>query len=252
MKKTIFTSLVCMLMGLMTMAETPVNPVGLSGELLSTVRYKLDPSGMMKVLAEFDREQLDVALNNDDQKKTFWINIYNAFIQYKLQQDTSQFINRNKFFRTRDIVVAGQKLSFDDIEHRMLRRSQVKWGGGYLKRWFPGNFEKAYRVDELDWRIHFALNCGAMSCPAVDQYRADNINQQLDNATNLFLMFETEYDSTANTFTLPKLFSWYRGDFGGKTGIIELMQKLEYLPAGTKPKLVFKPYDWSLSVANFR
>jgi hypothetical protein len=234
------------------LAETPVNPVGLSGELLESVRYGVDPSGILKVLAEFKESDLAVGLNDDAAKKTFWINIYNAMVQYRLKQDTSEYVNRGKFFRNRNIVVAGRNLSLDDIEHRMLRRSKVKWSLGYANRWFPSDFEKTFRVEELDWRIHFALNCGAMSCPAIDYYRQHSINEQLDNATTLFLMFETEYDSTANTFTLPKLFKWFRKDFGGKAGIYSILEKGEYIPEGSKPKLVYKPYDWTLSVSNFR
>lgn len=235
-----------------TKAETPVNPVGLSGELLESVRYGVDPSGILKVLGEFKKSDLAVGLNNDAAKKTFWINIYNAMVQHRLKQDTSEYINRGKFFRKRNIIVAGHALSLDDIEHRMLRRSKIKWSLGYLNRWFPSAFEKAFRVDELDWRIHFALNCGAMSCPAVDYYREHSINEQLDNATELFLMFESEYDSTANTMILPKLFQWFGKDFGGKAGIYGLLEKREYIPAGSKPKLIYKAYDWSLSVANYR
>lgn len=234
------------------MAETPVNPVGLSGELLETVRYGINSEGILKVLAEFKETDLAVGLDNDAAKKTFWINIYNAMVQYRLRQDTSAYVHRGKFFRKRNIIVAGQHLSLDDIEHRMLRRSKVKWSLGYVNRWFPSAFEKTFRVEELDWRIHFALNCGAMSCPAIDYYRQHSINEQLDNATTLFLMFETEYDSTANTFTLPKLFQWFRNDFGGKAGIYSLLEKGEYISAGAKPKLVYKPYDWTISVSNYR
>jgi len=233
-------------------AETPIHPVALSGELLESVHYDADPTGILKVLAEFKESDLAVGLNNDAAKKTFWINIYNAMVQYRLKQDTSAYINRGKFFRKRNIVVAGRNLSLDDIEHRMLRRSKVKWSLGYVNRWFPSAFEKQFRVEELDWRIHFALNCGAMSCPAIDYYREQSINEQLDNATTLFLMFETEYDSTTNIFTLPKLFKWYSKDFGGKAGIYSLLEKGEYIPVGAKPKLVFKPYDWTMSVSNFR
>jgi len=233
-------------------AETPVNPVGLSMELLSGVRYKADVSGMLKVLADLKEEQLAVALVNDDAKKAFWINIYNAMIQHQLSQDTSSYVNRRKFFRAKSIVVAGQKLSFDDIEHGMLRGSKVKWAGGYIHKLVPSPFERKFRVSQLDWRIHFALNCGAMSCPAVFQYSQPEIDKQLENSTNLFLMFETTYDSVANTIQLPKLFSWFRNDFGGKKGIYTLLQAREIIPAGSTPKIAYTKYDWSLSVANYR
>ncbi|MBA4302711.1 MAG: DUF547 domain-containing protein [Sphingobacteriaceae bacterium] len=236
----------------MVKADTPVNPVGLSMELLNGVRYKTDVSGMLKVLAELQEEQLAVALINDDAKKVFWINVYNAMIQYQLAKDTSSYVNRRKFFRSRNIVVAGQKLSFDDIEHGMLRGSKVKWAGGYIHKLVPSAFERKFRVEKLDWRIHFALNCGAMSCPAVFQYTQAEVDKQLENSTNLFLMFETAYDSTTNTLQLPKLFSWFRNDFGGKKGIYSLLQAQDIIPAGSTPKITYTKYDWSLSVANYK
>jgi len=236
----------------MVKAETPVNPVGLSMELLNGVRYKTDVSGMIKVLAELKEEQLAVVLTNDDAKKVFWINVYNAMIQHQLSQDTSSYVNRRKFFGSKNIVVAGQKLSFDDIEHGMLRGSKVKWAGGYIHKMVSSPFERKFRVEKLDWRIHFALNCGAMSCPAVFQYNQGEVDKQLENSTNLFLMFETTYDSTANTIQLPKLFSWFRKDFGGKKGIYALLQARDIIPAGATPKITYTQYDWSLSVANYK
>lgn len=233
-------------------ADTPVNPVGLSMELLSSVRYNTDVSGILNAMASFTEDELAAGLTDDAAKMTFWLNVYNAMIQHKLTKDTATYVKRNKFFRTRDIVVAGKRLSFDQIEHGLLRRSKVKWSGGYLTKWFPSAFEKRFWVEQLDWRIHFALNCGAMSCPAVQQYEKNDINQQLENATTLFLMFETEYDSTANTFSLPKLFRWFQKDFGGKAGIHDILEKREFIPVGTRPKLIYTAYDWSLSVGNYR
>lgn len=236
----------------MVKAETPVNPVGLSMELLNGVRYKTDVSGMIKVLAELKEEQLAVALVNDDAKKVFWMNVYNALIQHQLSQDTSSYVNRRKFFGSKSMVVAGQKLSFDDIEHGMLRGSKVKWAGGYIHKMVPSAFERKFRVEKLDWRIHFALNCGAMSCPAVFQYTQGEVDKQLENSTNLFLMFETKYDSTSNTVELPKLFSWFRNDFGGKKGMYKLLQARDIIPEDSRPKIIYTKYDWSLSVANYQ
>lgn len=230
----------------------PMHPIQMSEQMLQAVKNQEDPQPYIKGLAKYTEEALTIGLGNDTEKQVFWINVYNAFIQYKLKQDTSQFDNRRKFFKKRDIVVAGKALSFDDIEHGILRRSKVKWAGGYLQKWFPSDFEQKHRVEQLDWRIHFALNCGAAGCPAVDFYRVEALDKQLENGVNLFLMFESEYDSTNNVIVLPKLFSWYRKDFGGKKGIYKLLEKREYIPQGSTPKLKYSVYDWRLSVANYR
>ncbi len=232
--------------------QLPASPVNLANELLAMVKQKQEVKQYVSALEQVSPEALNTALYSDDVKLAFWINIYNAFIQIKLKEDSNAYANRSKFFKSRTIIIAGQKLSFDDIEHGILRSGKVKWSLGYLNNPFLSKFIKSAQVHELDWRIHFALNCGAMSCPLVEFYDAKDIRKQLENSTNLFLMFESAYDSTTNEMKLPKLFRWFKGDFGGKKGIYKLLETREYIPVGSKPKLVYTEYDWSLAPAKFR
>lgn len=254
MNKWIFS--LCLLLmttlGVAAQQAIPMAPHQMAEQMLLGVKNQDDVSGYIKALANLSEEALQVGLASDAEKKAFWINVYNAFIQLKLQQDSAQFANRSQFFGKKDIVIAGKALSFDLIEHGILRRSKVKWAAGYLQKWFPSAFEKTHRVDSLDWRIHFALNQGAMSSPAVHFYQYNQMNEQLNNAANLFMMFEINYDSNRNEVSLPLLFKRYRGDFGGKKGVYNLLEKEGFIPQGSKPKLVYTKYDWSLSVANFR
>lgn len=168
MKNILFVLLLLLGSRLFAQTSIPMSPIQMSEQMLQAVKNKEDASSYVKGLAGYTEEALTIGLGNDTEKMVFWINVYNAFIQHKLKQDTSQFENRRKFFKKRDIVIAGKPLSFDDIEHGILRRSKVKWAGGHLQKWFPSGFEKKHRVEQLDWRIHFALNCGAAGCPAVD------------------------------------------------------------------------------------
>jgi hypothetical protein len=69
--------------------------------------------------------------------------------------------NKKSFFTVKQINVANKQLSLDEIEHGILRRSKIKWSLGYLNKLFPSAFEKHQRADKADYRIHFALNCGA-------------------------------------------------------------------------------------------
>ena len=232
--------------------QLPASPVNLANELLAMVKQKQEVKQFVGALEQVSPEALSTALYSDDVKLAFWINIYNAFIQIKLQEDSNAYANRSKFFKSRTIILAGQKLSFDDIEHGILRSAKVKWSLGYLNNPFLSKYIKSAKVHELDWRIHFALNCGAMSCPLVEFYDAKDIRKQLENSTNLFLMFESAYDSTTNEMKLPKLFRWFKGDFGGKKGIYKILETREYIPVGSKPKLVYTEYDWSLAPAKFR
>ena len=83
----------------------------------------------------------------------------------------------------------------------------------------------------LDNRIHFALNCGAESCPPVLFYTADNINVELNIATNNFVnSSEVKYDKSRNSLHISKIFHWYKGDFGGKSGVVDLLKKFKAIP----------------------
>lgn len=210
-----------------------------------------DPVAALKTsLAGISFQQLATSLKDDKDKKAFWINLYNGYTQAALKANPDLYRKRGAFFRKKDIVIAGQRFSLDDIEHDILRRSKIKWSLGHLSKLFPSKREKQLRVDKLDWRIHFALNCGAKSCPPIAYYNDETIDAQLDLATRAYLTGEAEYDSARNIIYLPRLMGWFRADFGGKKGMRKILEKYEILPAGAKPKIKFKDYDWTLTVDN--
>lgn len=181
----------------------------------------------------------------------FWINAYNATVQYRLRADPDQF-DRRSFFGRQLIEIAGHDLSLDDIEHGIIRRSQWKYGLGYVRNPFARGFEKRHRLDDRDERIHFAINCGAASCPAIFGYEASRVHEQLDEAARAYLDESVEYDPNTNQAVVPRLCLWYRGDFGGKRGIRQLLQRYDIVPADARPSLSYADYDWSLELDAFR
>jgi hypothetical protein len=44
---------------------------------------------------------------------------------------------------------------------------------------------------------------------------------------------------------------WYRGDFGGQAGIIDLLKKYDVLPEDAHPEIEYKAYDWTLALENY-
>ncbi len=191
-------------------------------------------------------------LKSDDEKKAFWINLYNGYTQVILKFSPEKYKSRNTFFKSKQIEIAGKMFSLDDIEHGILRRSKIKWSLGYLNKLFPGKTEKDLRVDHLDYRIHFALNCGAKSCPPIAFYNPENLNPQLDIATKAYLTGEAEYDAKKNIIKLPTLMNWFRRDFGGKKKMKQLLQKINVIPEGSNPKIKFKKYDWNLFLNHYK
>ena len=226
--------------------------VRLSQDFIYAAKTGDETTEFINRLRQISFDELKNELQSDDEKKAFWINLYNAYTQVALKKNAEQYRKRGKFFGSRQIQIAGKEFSLDEIEHGILRRSKIKWSLGYLNKLFPGKKDKALRVTTLDYRIHFALNCGAKSCPPIAFYKSENINQQLDIATKAYLNGEAEYDKTTNKIKLPAIMSWFRRDFGGKKKMITLLQQLSIVPANRKPKIKFKSYDWTLYLQNYK
>jgi hypothetical protein len=109
----------------------------------------------------------------------------------------------------------------------------------------------------VDPRIHFALNCGAKSCPPIAAYTPDGIDDELDVATESYLSGTVRYEPDAGLLGrgvvhVPRLMLWYRGDFGGKSGILALLRAFDQVPEGARPRLKHLAYDWSLAPGEFR
>ncbi|HMU44811.1 MAG TPA: DUF547 domain-containing protein [Chitinophagaceae bacterium] len=226
--------------------------IKISQSLLYSLKTEANPETFLKDLKDAKEETLIKQLYNDDRKKAFWLNIYNSFVQLSLSENPSLFKKRSEFFSRKRFVIAGKPLSLDDIEHGILRRSKIKWSLGHLNKLFPGGFEKKFRVDTLDYRIHFALNCGAKSCPPIVFYDPEKIERQLRLATRSYLKSEVIFNESENIVELPAIMSWFRRDFGGKRKMIQLLRELEILPTSAKPSIRFKKYNWEVFLSHYK
>lgn len=228
------------------------NYIQISQQLLYAVRTGDSTENFIRQLSGAEKKELKKQLPTDAEKKVFWLNIYNAFIQKLLSEHPEKYKSRNSFFTNKQIRVAGLALSPDDIEHGILRRSKAKWSMGYVNKIFPSHFENEFRVSVLDNRIHFALNCGAKSCPPIAYYAPVNIDKQLELATKNYLHTESDYDTASSIIYLPKIMSWFRGDFGGKKGLKKMLKKYGIVAKKEAYKIRFKKYDWTLFLDNYR
>jgi hypothetical protein len=203
-----------------------------------------------KTLAQLEAlplASLQTALDTDTRKKAFWINTYNAFFQ---TLRTEQQVDKPAIYRQKLVTIAGQAFSLDHIEHGILRKNRIKLSLGYLPNLFAPTLLKKLAVQEVDYRIHFALNCGAKSCPPIAFYSPERLEQQLEIATLSFLEGETEVFPEKKEIHVTRLFQWFMGDFGGRSGIKRILkEKLKLETAGRK--LVFKKYNWEEELDNF-
>lgn len=218
----------------------------LSEQLLLAVKMQKSTIKLVEALAVFEGA-VQETLVADNQKLAFWINIYNAF--YQLLAISNPTLGK-KIFAKKQIKIGRNTLSLDDIEHGILRLGKHKYSLGYFKTIGKYNLLKKLRPSQLDYRIHFALNCGAISCPPIAFYRANNVQDQLDMAAVNFIETSSIIDKTTRTLTISRLFLWFYNDFGGRKGIVKtLNHNLKENVIGFNLK--YSPYDWSSKLRAF-
>lgn len=225
--------------------------VMLSIEMADAVRNKKNTDELKARYEKLNVDTLAKYLSTEQQKKAFWINTYNSYIQISLTENPQLFEDRGDFFGKPRIIIAHRKLSFDDIEHGIIRGSKMKFSLGLLKKPFVDDFEKKLRTKHEDGRIHFALNCGAKSCPLIATYDAKSFDSKIDKVAKSFLHRVSTYKKEDNTVLTTPLFSWFRGDFEGKGEILKLLKQYEVIPEDSDPKIEYDTYDWTLSLRNY-
>ncbi len=190
-----------------------------------------------------------------EQRLAYWINAYNLFTlraiidHYPIQSGWLTVQPRNSIRQIDGVWTrlqwraAGRLVTLDDIEHRIVR---------------PGFGEP---------RIHFAVNCASVSCPplAVEPYRADRLEAQLDAAARGFLTSAEGVRLQGERLLVSSLLKWYGDDFiaryapfatggGDQLSRAILGVVITHGPPETvavarsgRARIGFLDYDWSLN-----
>jgi hypothetical protein len=215
----------------------PRDPILFSQNFISEAKAGKETSHFIDTLSTIDPQFLATRLKTDAEKKAFWINCYNGFVLNQLKTDSSLFKNHSEFFNRSIISIGNEKISLNDIENGILRLQSAQKKTKFLKK---------YQPQSLDYRIHFALNCGAKSCPPISFYQPDDLNEQLEMAETAYISSTSRYFPEKNEVEISILFQWFLSDFGGENGILELLKKQEIIPLWSQAKLTYLPFDWSI------
>src|SRR5256885_7071274 len=161
----------------------------------------------------------------------FWINVYNALVLHGIVRLGVRASVRRvwNFFGRVSYRVGGHVVSLDDIEHGVLRDNRRRpWPP--LRPFGAGDPRRALAVRPPDPRFHFAITCGAASCPPVRVYRGDAIDTQLDLATRNFVNHEGVL--AGERLACSRIFKWYGADFEAAGGLADfLLRHLDDGPA---------------------
>jgi len=193
----------------------------LSQEILLIAKSEEDTSLLRRQLFYIRQSKLEKSLETDDLKKTFWINIYNAFYLI-ISKDTP---DHNSICKWKRIKIARSQFSLDDIEHGILRKLKFKLGFGFLTNPFYPNAIKALSVNKLDYRIHFALRSITLENTLIDYYDCGNIEKQLKQVTHDFIQSQTQMDSNLKLVKTSRFLLLYFRDFGGMSAIKNLLKR---------------------------
>ncbi|MFQ5664803.1 MAG: DUF547 domain-containing protein [Candidatus Binatia bacterium] len=213
------------------------------------LRQYVDDEGKVayEQLAEHGRQKLDRYMAQLAQanpaamtrpgRLALWINAYNAGIVAAVLKGFSPetLLSRARLFRWYTFPVAGRLRTPDEIENKILRRQ----------------FHEP--------RIHFALVCGATSCPKLrrEAYRGNRIDQQLDEQARRFINdpSRNRIDPTSGQVALSSIFDWFAPDFAAAAGSVgNFVARYVHTPQQAallrRRDIQFKylRYDWALNV----
>ena len=170
-------------------ARGMVDYKGLKGEL-SALKTFID------LISAVSPQSHPQQFKDSGEQLRYWMTAYNAWVLYIA---TSEYPNKNSLwnflglFRNREIKLGGKPMKLGDLEHKIIR-------AGYK-----------------DPRIHFYINCGASSCPALGQGVIPQLktSDALDQSARRFIndTKNVKYDTANKRLYLSKIFDWFEDDF---------------------------------------
>jgi len=161
-----------------------------------------------------------------DAALAFWLNVYNALtVQVILDNypvSSMRDIDDGRVWKIERFRMQDRYLSLDHIEHDIIRK---RFG---------------------DPRIHFALNCGAISCPPLHNkaFNSTDLHQVLEKLSSQFVNNPSYNRIEHGKLFLSKIFEWYEADFGNLAKFVKLYASY---PVRENQEIVFLKYDWSLN-----
>ena len=186
---------------------------------------KASRSELDKITSSFSAAKGINSWSKEDQL-AFWINAYNVFTIALLTENyplkSIMDLDNGKTWDVKRITIEGKKYSLNNIENDIIRPK----------------FKDA--------RIHFAVNCGAKSCPPLlnAAYQPKTLNSQLDEVTSAFINNPKMMVLSTKSISISRIFEWYKVDFDELIGFINQYSKTK-LPKNVK--INYTTYDWSLN-----
>lgn len=186
---------------------------------------------LQNYVAAINATPLDAA-PSADARLAHMINAYNALSMYNVIASNIPQSHHGwakvKFFVLRKFDIGGTVMSLYTFENDIIR----KLG---------------------DPRVHFALNCMAVSCPVLPRvpFTAANLNGELDRETRQFFSRpqNLRIDAATGTVYFNQILKFYSEDFtpAHAPNLIAYAQKYVQQAIATDYAVAFTPYDWTIA-----
>jgi hypothetical protein len=212
---------------------------------INLVRYgEVTPEDRRELGSYLDRlQKVAVSRLNRDEQEAYWINLYNAMTvkvildaypissitKINLSSGLTGLFNRGPW-DAKIMEIEGQKVSLNDVEHRILRPI---W---------------------RDPRLHYAVNCASISCPNLQNraFTADNIGVLLEAGAREYINNPRGVSFKGRRLILSSIYDWFQEDFGGtEEGVLRHLRR--YATPELAARLedfsgrISYQYDWSLN-----
>jgi hypothetical protein len=146
-------------------------------------------------LSEVSPENHPEIFADKNEKLRYYATAYNAWTLYHVTKNypKKDTMWGKLLFKDKPIVLGNQKLTLNDLEHKILR----------------SHFQ--------DPRVHFYINCAARSCPPLQQgaIPAGKTDEILERSAHAFINNKkyVTFDPVAKKLQISKIFDWFEGDF---------------------------------------
>jgi hypothetical protein len=209
---------------------------------INRVRYQAVTPEDLKSLKSYlqSTQTVPISSYNRAEQQAYWINLYNAFtvdlILSRFPVASIRDINISPGLLARGpwgaklLTVEGEKLSLDDIEHRILRPI---W---------------------KDNRVHYAVNCASLGCPNLQAlaYTASNTEALLEKGAREFINHPRGVAIAKGRLQVSSIYIWFQEDFGRDAE--DLMEHWQAYADATLAEALEKyngglahDYDWRLN-----
>ncbi len=204
-------------------------------------RGEVDFEGLAKNSTNLERYVSFVAkkkfsdFKSPDSLLAHHLNAYNALSMYTVLQKgipkTNAGFKKVKFFFLTKMEIGDLEMSLVDYEN---------------------NYIRSIGED----RIHWALNCMAVSCPRLPRvpFYAENLNKDLQSLTVEFFNMESNVrvEESKKTVFVTEILKFFPKDFVPKKApsILDYVNLYKSNPVPTTYEVDYIPYDWTINNSN--